>query len=102
MVLLDLFPVGVMQLNAVLTNGLWFARSQTFQLSEAFQTLTWMRIVGGAIFVLGGVVPLTIFVCGQLRWQYGIAKTTPHTSVESLNPIERRFDCAEQPIGGVD
>jgi nitric oxide reductase subunit B len=102
MVLLDLFPVGVMQLNAVLTSGLWFARSQTFQLSEAFQTLTWMRIVGGAIFVVGGVVPLTLFVCSQLRSQYGGGKTAPVTSVENLSPEDLRIDCMERPIAGVD
>lgn len=102
MVLLDLFPVGVMQLNAVLTSGLWFARSQTFQLSETFQTLTWMRIVGGAIFVVGGVVPLALFVCSQLRSQYGGAKTTPVTSVENLSQEDLRIDCMERPIAGVD
>ena len=27
-----------------------------------FQTLTWARIIGGALFVLGGVLPLAWFV----------------------------------------
>jgi nitric oxide reductase subunit B len=62
MVMLDLFPAGVLQFNAVVENGLWFARSNRFLDSTAFQTLTWMRIIGGSIFVLGGVVPLAWFI----------------------------------------
>lgn len=62
MVVLDLFPVGVAQLVDVLENGLWHARSQAFVQGDLFQALTWARIVGGAIFVLGGVLPLAWFV----------------------------------------
>jgi nitric oxide reductase subunit B len=62
MVFLDLFPAGALQLCSALKHGLWYARSQQFILSMPFQTLTWMRIVGGAVFVLGGVMPLTLFV----------------------------------------
>ncbi|MCZ7649018.1 MAG: cbb3-type cytochrome c oxidase subunit I [Planctomycetota bacterium] len=66
MVLLDLLPAGIYQFNAVLKDGLWSARSQAFIQGDAFQTLTWMRILGGAIFVLGGVMPLTWFVVSRL------------------------------------
>jgi len=59
MVLLDLFPAGILQFQAVVENGLWFARSAEFLDSDAFQTLTWMRIIGGSVFVVGGVAPLT-------------------------------------------
>jgi len=62
MVVLDLFPVGVAQLLDVLENGLWHARSQVFVQAPLFQALTWARVVGGALFVLGGVLPLAWFV----------------------------------------
>jgi nitric oxide reductase subunit B len=62
MVVADLFPVGVAQLLDVLENGFWHARSQGFVQGDMFQTLTWARIVGGALFVLGGVLPLAWFV----------------------------------------
>jgi len=58
MVLLDLFPAGILQFNAVATKGLWFARSAEFIDSTAFQALTWLRIIGGSIFLVGGVIPL--------------------------------------------
>ncbi len=62
MVLLDLFPVGIWQFRTVVEEGFWFARSNTFIESTGFQTFTWLRIVGGSVFVVGGVVPLTWFV----------------------------------------
>lgn len=62
MVFLDLFPVGIWQFQTVTEKGLWFARSQAFIGSTRFQTFTWLRIIGGAIFTLGGVVPLVWYV----------------------------------------
>lgn len=67
MVLLDLLPAGVLQLDAVLEHGLWYARSQEWLLATPFQTLTWMRSIGGALFVLGGVVPLLVFTLSRWR-----------------------------------
>ena len=65
MVALDLFPAGVAQLVAVLERGLWSARSPAFVDGALFQTLTWARAVGGAVFVFGGVLPLTWFVVSR-------------------------------------
>lgn len=69
MVILDLFPAGIHQLFAAMDQGLWHARSQGFLQSPAFQTMTWLRIVGGTIFTLGGVLPLTWLVLRQIRHQ---------------------------------
>jgi nitric oxide reductase subunit B len=62
MVLLDLFPAGILQFEAVVDHGLWYARSSKFIDSRAFQNLTWLRIIGGTIFTLGGVFPLVYIV----------------------------------------
>ena len=67
MVLLDLFPAGLHQLADVAENGLWHARSQAFLQGDAFQTMTWMRIVGGVPFLVGGVIPLAWFMTTRLR-----------------------------------
>ena len=62
MVLLDLFPAGILQFEAVVDHGLWFARSNEFIEQKSFQSLTWLRIIGGSIFTLGGVLPLVYIV----------------------------------------
>jgi nitric oxide reductase subunit B len=62
MVLLDLFPAGILQFQTVTEKGLWFARSAEFIDGTAFQNFTWLRIIGGSLFTLGGVIPLIWFV----------------------------------------
>ena len=39
-----------------------FARSDEFIEQKNFQTLTWLRIIGGSVFTLGGVLPLVNIV----------------------------------------
>lgn len=67
MLLLDTFPAGILQLSAVLDGGMWQARSADFVLSSNFQTLTWMRAIGGVMFFLGGVAPLAWFATSRMR-----------------------------------
>ncbi|MBX9880186.1 MAG: cbb3-type cytochrome c oxidase subunit I [Candidatus Obscuribacterales bacterium] len=62
MVVMDLFPVGILQLSAVLDHGLWYGRSQIFIDGTGFQTFTWLRAVGGYLFLLGGVIPICWFM----------------------------------------
>ena len=75
MVLLDLFPAGILQFQTVTERGLWFARSAEFIDSTAFQNLTWLRIIGGSMFTLGGVIPLMWFVLKGPKGLKGNAKT---------------------------
>ncbi len=58
MILLDLFPAGVLQLWDSVTNGYWHARQLTFSMSGTFHTLEWIRLTGDTVFLVVGVVPL--------------------------------------------
>ena len=60
MVVLDLFPAGILQLWDVLTNGYWHARSFSFIMSGTFHTVEWIRIVGDLVFLLCGVFPIAL------------------------------------------
>ena len=55
MVFANLFPLGIMQLADVVTNGYWHARSLEF--FEKHTYLEWLRLPGDMIFIVG-VVPL--------------------------------------------
>jgi nitric oxide reductase subunit B len=67
MMFLDLFPVGVYQLVAVFEHGFWYARSPEIVEGAVFRTLTAFRSLGGAVFVLGGLLPLLWFVLSRAR-----------------------------------
>ena len=81
MIFLDLFPAGIWQFKTVTEQGLWYARSSAFIESTGFQTLTWLRIIGGALFTLGGVIPLMWFVTRSGR---GLKKN--EASLASFQP----------------
>ncbi|HZM00601.1 MAG TPA: cbb3-type cytochrome c oxidase subunit I, partial [Planctomycetota bacterium] len=58
MLLLDLFPAGVLQLWESISHGYWEARDLTFTLGGLFHTLEWVRMGADSVFLLLGVVPL--------------------------------------------
>jgi nitric oxide reductase subunit B len=60
MVILNLFPGGVLQLLDVLKNGYWHARSPHFLDEKTIHMIEWARLPADSIFILLGVVPLLI------------------------------------------
>jgi nitric oxide reductase subunit B len=74
MILLDLFPGGVIQLWDSIANGYWHARRLTFLMGGTYHKLEWVRMVGDMIFLFVGALPITL---GALRsvWKRDIAPT---------------------------
>lgn len=66
MLLLSLLPVGLLQTQAAVGVGYWYARSPEFLHGPVMNTLRWMRVVGDSIFALGAVV-FVWFAAGLLR-----------------------------------
>jgi nitric oxide reductase subunit B len=60
MVLLNLFPGGIVQFQDVLENGYWHARSLDFIGQPLMRTLEWMRLPADMVFILMGVVPAVL------------------------------------------
>ncbi|HSM11639.1 MAG TPA: nitric-oxide reductase large subunit [Lysobacter sp.] len=55
MALLTLLPLGILQLNASLEHGYWYARSAEFMQQPLIDMLVWMRMPGDTIFSIGAV-----------------------------------------------
>jgi nitric oxide reductase subunit B len=60
MVILNLFPGGIVQMYDVLENGYWHARSLAFIGQPLMRTLEWMRLPGDVVFLLAGIVPAVL------------------------------------------
>jgi nitric oxide reductase subunit B len=67
MMTLDLFPVGLYQLAAIVSHGFWYGRTNAFVTNPVWRTLTWLRSIGGMVFLFGGVMPLTWFILSRAR-----------------------------------
>jgi nitric oxide reductase subunit B len=69
MVILDLFPAGILQLWDSLAHGYWHARRLAFTMTGTFHTLEWLRMAADMCFLVFGVVPI---VAATLRAAGGI------------------------------
>jgi nitric oxide reductase subunit B len=65
MVILSMFPIGIIQASASIEHGTWYARSAEFMQTPAMQTLRWMRVPGDILFATGAAL-LGWFVLGLL------------------------------------
>jgi nitric oxide reductase subunit B len=65
MVVLSMFPIGLLQALASIQYGTWYARSAEFLQTPTMQTLRWMRVPGDVLFAIGAVL-LGWFVLGLL------------------------------------
>ncbi len=55
MALLTLLPLGILQLNAALKHGYWYARSAEFMQQPIVDMLVWMRVPADTLFSVGAV-----------------------------------------------
>lgn len=60
MVVLSLFPAGILQLVDVLENGYWHARGLAYTGGNLARLLEWTRFPGDVVFIVFGVVPIAI------------------------------------------
>ncbi len=72
MVVMSLFPGGLLQVWDVLQNGYWHARSLDYIGSERSHLIEWLRMPGDVVFIVFGAVPLVIAaVKGYLNLRAG-------------------------------
>ncbi len=62
MVVMSLFPAGLLQLLDTLKHGYWHARSLAYTGQETARLIEWLRTPGDLIFIFVGVVPIVIAV----------------------------------------
>jgi nitric oxide reductase subunit B len=84
MIVLNIFPAGVIQMIASYKEGFWFARSPEFMHSHLFQMFTWARIAGDLTFVVIGVLPLVFLV---VRGMFHLRPAAPEPAEPALAPL---------------
>lgn len=58
MVVMNLVPLGILQLYDSVQNGYWHARQSTFFEQPMVRAFEWMRLPGDALFIVGGILPV--------------------------------------------
>ncbi|HEY3418496.1 MAG TPA: nitric-oxide reductase large subunit [Armatimonadota bacterium] len=73
MTLINLIPVGAVQLFDSFQNGYWHARQPDFFAQSGLRALEWLRLPGDIIFIVGGILPivylaLRMFLNRKRQW----------------------------------
>jgi nitric oxide reductase subunit B len=58
MILLNLVPLGILQLNDSFQFGYWHARDPSFFENPTVRFWEWMRLPGDLLFIIGGILPV--------------------------------------------
>ena len=101
MILGHLFPLGVLQLGDVVTNGYWHARSEWFR---NYPWLSWARLPGDVIFMTGSFLILwqSVMVVVRPRIARSRAMPTVPRSRRRCSPRSSRASPRPErdPMGG--
>lgn len=76
MAFLTLLPMGVLQLEANLEHGYWFARSAEFMNRPIIDLLVWMRVPGDTVFAVGAFL-ISMFVLSLSLGPRPVQEPTP-------------------------
>lgn len=55
MIVTSLLPIGVFQAHASISQGLWYAKGETFMQQPILQQLRWIRTFGDVVFIIGSL-----------------------------------------------
>ncbi|HWH67889.1 MAG TPA: cbb3-type cytochrome c oxidase subunit I, partial [Candidatus Sulfotelmatobacter sp.] len=58
MLFINLFPLGLLQLNDSVAQGYWHARQIEFFLQPVVRVVEWLRLPGDVVFIVGGIFPI--------------------------------------------
>ena len=86
MVVMSLFPGGLLQVWDVLQNGYWHARSAEYIGSDRSHLIEWLRMPGDIVFIVFGAVPLVI---ATLKGYLGVRADSRSAGVLLVNVIAR-------------
>lgn len=74
MIVLSLFPSGVLQLLDVVQNGYWHARSIAYTGTARLRLIEWLRLPGDLVFISS--IPMTIAAIKGWLGIHAIARST--------------------------
>jgi len=77
MLFVNLFPLGLLQLNDSVTHGYWHSRQIEFFLSPVVRVIEWLRLPGDVLFIVGGILPIVYLAVRMFKLRNRYEKLSP-------------------------
>lgn len=87
MLFTSLLPVGIIQFVASASEGLWYARSESFMQSDLLVTLRWVRTFGDVVFIVGALAVSWQVVWGLFSSSKGSVLTIVPAKAENKDTV---------------
>ena len=87
MLLVNLVPMGILQLRDSYEYGYWHARQIDFFMQPSVRIIEWLRMPGDVLFIVGGILPVVYLALRMfmLRNRYGFVE--PESETEFLTEL---------------
>ena len=84
MLFVNLFPLGLLQLNDSVAHGYWHAREIDFFLQPVVRVIEWLRMPGDVLFILGGILPIVYLAVRMFRLRNRYEQLSPDTITDDF------------------
>lgn len=87
MVLINLFPIGAMQLYDAFHNGYWHSREPAFFQDPLIRAMEWLRLPGDMLFIVGGILPVVYLAIRMFLARGRYAQLPAGTETERFTQV---------------
>jgi nitric oxide reductase subunit B len=84
MLFVNLFPLGLLQLNDSMSHGYWHAREFEFFEQPLVRMIEWLRMPGDLVFIVCGILPVVYLAIRMFRLRNRYDQLPPETVTEDL------------------
>ncbi|HSK09784.1 MAG TPA: cbb3-type cytochrome c oxidase subunit I [Vicinamibacterales bacterium] len=84
MIVVNLIPIGIIQLNDAFEQGYWHAREPAFFEQPLVRVFEWLRLPGDALFIVGGIFPVVYLAVRMFVNRGRYAQLGPEAKTEEF------------------
>jgi nitric oxide reductase subunit B len=87
MVVVNLVPMGTLQLYDAYQNGYWHARDPAFFQTPLIRAVEWLRLPGDMLFIVGGIIPVVYLAMRMFLERGRYAQLPPGAETEQFTQV---------------
>jgi nitric oxide reductase subunit B len=87
MTVVNLIPIGILQLHDSFAYGYWHAREIDFFMQPAVRVFEWLRLPGDVLFIVGGIFPIVYLALRMFAGRNRPGHLAPGSDTEAFTQV---------------